>query len=69
MGERPPKHKFVRAEGMRINSRKNFNFSLNFPYFYENFLENSQNFLKSFKIFKICPTLTNFSQITIINLI
>ena len=34
MGERPPKHKFVRAEGMRINSRKNFNFSLNFPNFY-----------------------------------
>ena len=32
-GERPPEHKVVRAERMRIDFRKNLKFSLNFSTF------------------------------------
>ena len=39
-GERPPEHKFFRAERMRIDCRKNFKISLYFSKFFLNFLKN-----------------------------
>ena len=52
---------------MRINNRKNFKFSLNFSKFLLKFSEKLLKF--SIKFPKIVQTLTNFSQITIVNLI
>ena len=73
-GVTPSKHKVFKAERMRIDYRENLKFSLNFPNIVLNFLKNFQKIsyklLKySINLPKVVQTLTNFSQITIINLI
>ena len=60
-GKRPFKHRSFRAEKMKIDNKRFQNVK-----FFQIFIKVS---LKSFKIFKIFLSLTNFSQITIINLI
>ena len=47
----PAQHKVFRAERMRIDYRKNFKFSLNFPNFKKIFFKTFKYFLKALKIF------------------